>query len=98
MYSFIHGLNAVRTHVLPRVICDFLYNGKVLFRRVKMIYSDLIHSYVHYWRMRAMSVMIWNVWMIYRWCTTLGAAATTVTYEPAAVLFLHFLCWLEDGR
>jgi len=57
-------LNVVRTHVLFIVISDFLYSDKVLFRSAKMIYSHLIGSYVHYWRMRPVSVMVGEVWMI----------------------------------
>ena len=96
-HSFIHRLDTVWAHVLLRVICNFLYHREVLLRRIEMVHSDLVHSYVHYWRMRAMPVMVWEIWVIYRWCATLGATAG-VLYDTTTILLLHFLCWLEDGR
>jgi len=90
--SLFHLLVVIRAHLhFLHLIISFLYIWKVSFGSIKIIYCNLIHCYIHYWRKRSLPIrMVWKVHLVLgKWYISWWFNAVVVAFNHTMILLLH---------
>jgi hypothetical protein len=101
--SFINWFYSIWTDVFFRIICYFFYCWKIFFCCIKMIYSYLVHRYIHYWTMTWLGIVTWLDWIVLRrdYLRSIDSILACSHYkstDSSTLLFFYFLTWLEYRR